>query len=207
MIYIIGGTSPTTDAVHLLDVKKGSILCIELYRHLPIQQKQHPSVNPTVSPTMTPAVPTALPSMDSLPKSITISCRGSGCHFDQDIIVDTINNFIIAYLDEDARIIGTKITTNKVSIIIASADSNALDHDVISRDIEAELKDQYDVDVDATFNDTDDDEDYERYQSNSIQFIVIGVMIGSVVFLVVLLIGCTCFYFCNARVVTQMMWM
>eukprot|EP01083_Nonionella_stella_P279153 949615_1 len=128
--------------------------------------------------------------------SITITCGGSDCHFDEDT-VDVINNILIAYLDEEVQITGTTIVNNKVIIAIANADWNSLDRDTVSKDIKNELKYVYDEEVNVTFDDTEDDEDNKQNSnilSDIIEFlssvlpfsshIILGIMIGLTLFFI-----------------------
>eukprot|EP01083_Nonionella_stella_P282450 961129_1 len=155
----------------------------------------HPSSQPTEAPIHDPSTHDPTDTNDTV--SITITCRGSGCHFD-DETVDTVTNIIIAYLNEDARIIGTEVTSKKVSIVIANADSNTLDKDMITKDIEVRLKERYGNDVDVAINDPGGvDEDVDEDDSN------IGIMIGSVVFLFALILVCTYFYSRRSKRIKQ----
>eukprot|EP01083_Nonionella_stella_P159895 522099_1 len=172
--------------------------------HLPTEFPSHdPSVFPTIFPTVTPThLSTKYPSHDPTVAqteltreiSITVTCAETECHFDNDTAVH-INNIIIPYLDENTGIIGTKITGDTISIIIATADSVPLDKDTITNDIKRELKDLYDAEVDVTYDDNTD-ESYPDDANNDISTgLVIGLIIGSTIFLIVIITGCT--YVCG----------
>eukprot|EP01083_Nonionella_stella_P172557 592638_1 len=160
-----------------------------------------PTTNPSADPIIKPtADPTAVLYDTKLntgtETSITITCGGSDCHFDEET-AKVITNILIAYLDEDVQIIGTTITSNKVIIAIANADWDSLERDTISRDIKNELED-----VDVSFDDAEDDEEIEHIKPNSDIFgdilefltsnIILGIIIGLALFLIIMAVGCVC---------------